>query len=1091
MFKERKFQKNKEQKLQETLQELKDGNDRQREAAAKALAIPGEIRAIEPLIHALKDSQWKVRAAAVNALAAIRNPRAVAPIVLLQQDPKISKIIPYALDKFPKTRLVKALLPLSTHAREDVRETALKLLQRHSYPKMTGLLIQALNDSSDTIRQFAQTELQHSKDPRAAGAILASMGALPFKRFQETVTYFLQQGDRRIVPELFKALQRQEKDVRKLAIQTLGDLHDPRAEEPLIEVLGDADGTIRRAAAEALGKLGFPEWQEGITGQSDDFSWLGECGNKHAPTVLLTALRQALPQSEQTLIIKALARQNLSDLIEPLTEMLKHANIMTRFAIIHLLGNFSDPRVLEMLTPYLNDEQVNIRCMIIGTLGRINIPDTGDILLSALHDADRTVRQAAIQALRNSGDSRAVDSLIVRLDDREQRVRQMAVSALAQIGDHRAVPPLIELLADTDLSLRSLTANALAKLGEPQWQEGIRGHATEDLVWLGACEDPRALQPLLRAFKRPTTPDRPAIVKALRNRRDRNAIEPLIALLQSDAAAPVRRDALRILADFDEPRMRELLLSALGDPEVMLRKLALEVLKSSEDPELPDQLLRELELRGREFRRMAVELLGFLSTPRTVEPLLALLGDPDPDIRQIAAKSLGALAEKRAIDPLLGLLDDPVFEVQQAALQALGHIGDARVLDDLLALLDSAKNIMLRHAVITALGELGDSRAVERLVPLIDRKRDLRIRRAVVDALRRIGDIRVAESLRPLLVDSDQWLRKSAAGALAQIGEDCWLACVTGDHNDFARLPESGAPQVFELLKTALQSREILVRSKTLEGLGRLDNPELRPLLLTSLEDADKRVSQTALRMLGAHHHPENLQIFVKAADDPNLQDTALEMIAASCDPRNIVALRSLLSSKSLSTRKKVLTRLANSGRIDAVEPLIGLLQDKELKLDAIQGLGKLGDPQALAALKALLDDPDQKYRRAAALALTQIARHCSSDVVAELRQDLTNRSGEPHNDSHYDRQEPKNVDCPTLEHVDFHTDANFPGKIGAFQFPNWTQSPLSRVKCVHCRQEVQLPEPSVTGRYLCPNCRCVFRLAEEQAAIPRIMLDF
>jgi HEAT repeat protein len=58
--------------------------------------------------------------------------------------------------------------------------------------------------------------------------------------------------------------------VRRAAAEALGQLGDARAVEPLIARLGDAAWNVRRAAAEALVKIGAPAVEPLIGRLGDD-----------------------------------------------------------------------------------------------------------------------------------------------------------------------------------------------------------------------------------------------------------------------------------------------------------------------------------------------------------------------------------------------------------------------------------------------------------------------------------------------------------------------------------------------------------------------------------------------------------------------------------------------------------------------------------------------------------------------------------------------------------------------------------------------------------------------------------------------------
>jgi hypothetical protein len=97
-------------------------------------------------------------------------------------------------------------------------------------------------------------------------------------------------GDPRAVEPLTKALGDNYNAVRLAAAAMLGKLGDGRAAGPLIRALGDNDSDVRCVAAEALGKLGEPLWQNLVKGDTGDWQRLGDCGDKRAVEPLIKAL---------------------------------------------------------------------------------------------------------------------------------------------------------------------------------------------------------------------------------------------------------------------------------------------------------------------------------------------------------------------------------------------------------------------------------------------------------------------------------------------------------------------------------------------------------------------------------------------------------------------------------------------------------------------------------------------------------------------------------------------------------------------------------------------------------------------------------
>jgi hypothetical protein len=137
--------------------------------------------------------------------------------------------------------------------------------------------------------------------------------------------------------------------VRRAAAEALGKLGDSRAVEPLIRALGDSDHNVRRIAAMALGKLGDPR------------------------------------------------------AVEPLIGRLGDSNHNVRYAIALALGALGDPRIVEPLIGVLGDSDHNVRRIAAEALGKLGGPRIVKPLNQALGDKLECVRNPAAAALGKLG----------------------------------------------------------------------------------------------------------------------------------------------------------------------------------------------------------------------------------------------------------------------------------------------------------------------------------------------------------------------------------------------------------------------------------------------------------------------------------------------------------------------------------------------------------------------------------------------------------------------------------------------------------------------------------------------------------------
>lgn len=190
--------------------------------------------------------------------------------------------------------------------------------------------------------------------------------------------------------------------VRREAVVTLGEMGDERCVEPLVRVLRDGDWQVREAAIEALGQVGSPA-------------------------------------------------------VEFLVKMLRDWDI--RKYAIRALGKIKDERVLDPLMQQLHhDEFKDDATEALVELGSPSV----ERLVAALRDKDEMVRKQAIIALGRIKDAAAIDPLIEMLKDPDWFSRLTAAAALEKIGDERGRQAIKPLMKDPDLVVRMRIERILA-----------------------------------------------------------------------------------------------------------------------------------------------------------------------------------------------------------------------------------------------------------------------------------------------------------------------------------------------------------------------------------------------------------------------------------------------------------------------------------------------------------------------------------------------------------------------------------------------------------------------------------------------------
>jgi HEAT repeat protein len=376
------------------------------------------------------------------------------------------------------------------------------------------------------------------------------------------------------VPALIQALGDSGWNVRRAAAEALGKLGDPQAVPALIQALGDSDSAVRAVSAEALGAIGDPQAVPALIVALGDWGdWWSENVRRAAAEALVRIGAPAVPA-----LIQALGDRSEN----------------VRRAAAEALVRIGAPAVPALIQA-LGDDEFRVRRAAAEALVRIGAPAV-PALIQALGDRSENVRRAAAEALGAIGDPQAIPALIQALGDSDSAVRAVSAEALGAIGDPQAVPPLIQALGDSDWDVRRAAAEALGRLGNPQAVPPLS-------VWAHAGEDAarNALQTL--GYPMLDLPQAVAQVAA------QGAWGVLIRAL---TCTQVRE----VVVGLGAPAVPALV-QALGDSDSAVRAVSAEALGAIGDPQAVPALIQALGDYGYYVRRAAQQAIQQIETKQS------------------------------------------------------------------------------------------------------------------------------------------------------------------------------------------------------------------------------------------------------------------------------------------------------------------------------------------------------------------------------------------------------------------------------------------------------------------------------------------
>ncbi|MBM4320859.1 MAG: HEAT repeat domain-containing protein, partial [Deltaproteobacteria bacterium] len=345
--------------------------------------------------------------------------------------------------------------------------------------------------------------------------------------------------------------------------------------------------------------------------------------------------------------------------------------------------------------------------------------------------------------------------------------------------------------------------------------------------------------------------------------------------------------------------------------------------------------------------------------------LLAGLKSPDVRMRSLAARTLGELDELEALEPLLVQLDrEPAqmarLELEQAVERLSGKEGAERI-----QLLHWARTG--RWDLCLARGEAAQPVLVELAVAPSGDAEGHRQRTGAIARLVQHGGTVVLPALRSLLEDPVPQVRKAAVDGLSLLGEVEQevprLALRLGDWDEavrlaaldaLARLGGSEAEQALE--RFAGQCGELPLRYALAEVLGRFGRLDLLDELL---HDAQPEVRKDAAAALGRTGQRRAIDLLVAALDDAypevrhaarrSLEQLGWRPVGFRKDRRQAGYQRWTVPADWRATEGQ-----------SQLEVLLAALSspEEDLRRNAADALGDLGERGAVELLRALLDDP-------------------------------------------------------------------------------------------------------------------------------------
>jgi len=212
------------------------------------------------------------------------------------------------------------------------------------------------------------------------------------------------------------------------------------------------------------------------------------------------------------------------------------------------------------------------------------------------------------------------------------------------------------------------------------------------------------------------------------------------------------------------------------------------------------------------------------------------------------------------------------------------------------------------------------------------------------------------------LNDSDSYVRRKAANALAEIGNPQAVEILIAALNDsrgivrlYMKVGKIGDAKAVNGLFAALHDSDRYVRWKVAEALAEIGNPQAVEGLIAALNDSDRYVRWKVAEALGKIGDAKAVDGLIAALNDSDsdVRRNAAEALGKIGDAKAVDALIAALNDSDSDVRRNAAEALGKIGNAKAVNGLIAALNhsDFSVRMDAADALGKIGNAEILKKL--------------------------------------------------------------------------------------------------------------------------------------------
>src|SRR5438067_4554354 len=397
-----------------------------RKPVLEAIGKIADVGTVSCLLRIISEDE-KLNLTALRAL--VRIAEANKPRIVMQAERQL--VQRKFREAFPGDKVPPLVEHLHTTTKRDVKLFILKFLGWSGDARALPVLM-SYREQPGTAEGGAEALIDFGR-----GAVPAILETLRNADEDEVVALLLRTlnaiGGTEAIPNILPFLDHENPMIRRLAIETLGEITDPRSIDYLLAKLDDSDIASQQAAVNSISALvaAFPEIKADV----------------------LAKIRKLLQAPSIPVKLNALSvfvNVQGEGYHDELLLASKDSDPIIRQKAISLMGKFGEERFAGQLVLSLADEATGVRLAAINAIVRLR-PEKGvEPLISSLEDGDVWIRTAAAQAMGEYRDAGVLPPLISPLEPDLPPVRIAAIEALGKSESDRVKDVLFRCVYESD-----------------------------------------------------------------------------------------------------------------------------------------------------------------------------------------------------------------------------------------------------------------------------------------------------------------------------------------------------------------------------------------------------------------------------------------------------------------------------------------------------------------------------------------------------------------------------------------------------------------------------------------------------------------